>query len=113
MTAPHVPPVFTAGRDDLYRIWTSPSHSYLNVFRVTGPNPWDVESPLSDAETPAIMRRSRFLNGYRREFSCWLANHRWFQPEDLTIPPCEFFDLFHFRSGMIRLERLVPEPLLP
>ena len=36
-----------------------------------------------------------------------------FHPETKIRPPCDFFDLFDGASGMIQLDRLMPEPLVP
>ena len=110
---PSVPPVVVAGPDDFYRVWHAANGCFVNVFRITGPNPWDVASPLSDAGTPEQMKRTRFLNGYRRVYTDWIALHDFFHPETKIHPPCDFFDLFDGASGMIQLDRLMPEPLVP
>ena len=62
MYAPPIPPVILAGTNDFYRIWPTRSRSVVNVFTVTGPNPWDVESPLVDAAMPEDFLKTRFLN---------------------------------------------------
>ena len=110
---PCVPPVVVAGPDDFYRVWHAANGSFVNVFRITGPNPWDVSSPLSEADTPEEMKRTRFLNGYRRVYADWIALHSFFHPEKKVHPPSDFFDLFDSASGMIQLDRLLPEKLIP
>lgn len=110
---PAVPSVIVAGADDFYRVWHAANGSFVNVFRITGPNPWDVSSPLSEADTPEEMKRTRFLNGYRRVYADWIALHSFFHPENKVHPPSDFFDLFDSASGMIQLDRLLPEKLIP
>lgn len=110
---PAVPSVIVAGPNDFYRVWHAANGNFVNVFRITGPNPWDVISPLSEADTPEEMKRTRFLNGYRRLYSDWIALYAFFHPEESAHPPCDFFDLFASSSGMTQLDRLIPEKLVP
>lgn len=128
--APPIPPVFLAGTNDIYRIWTSPTQSCINVFSVTGPHPWDVSSPLVDVSMPEDFQKLRFLNGYRREFGERVNIYQLFHLNDGTVLQRDFFDLFpeDSSSGFLYLEgryeqipfiapkqidRLLPEPLLP
>lgn len=129
MYAPPIPPVILAGTNDFYRIWPTRSRSVVNVFTVTGPNPWDVESPLVDAAMPEDFLKTRFLNGYRRVFTDRISVHHAFHPDEVFIPLRDFFDCFHlsfdfyltFGNGpdsilleqMEQMDRLLPEPLLP
>lgn len=129
MYAPPIPPVILAGTNDFYRIWPTRSRSVVNVFTVTGPNPWDVESPLVDAAMPEDFLKTRFLNGYRRVFTDRISVHHAFHPDEEFIPLRDFFDCFHlsfdfyltFGNGpdsilleqMEQMDRLLPEPLLP
>lgn len=110
---PSIPPIISAGPNDFYRIWHAANGSFINVFQVTGPNPWDVSSPLSEADTPKEMKRIRFLNGYRRTYTDWIELHALCYPSGKILSPCDFFDLFDFSSGTLQLERLMPEKLIP
>ena len=129
MYAPPIPPVIQAGTNDFYRLWPTRTRNVVNVFSVTGPNPWDVASPLVDAVMPETFLKTRFLNGYRRCLLDRIQIHSTFYPNVAFIPLRDFFECFQpyyslelslgaGSTGILvdtieQMDRLLPEPLLP
>ena len=129
MYAPPIPPVIQAGTNDFYRLWPTRTQNVVNVFSVTGPNPWDVASPLVDAVMPETFLKTRFLNGYHRCLLDRIQIHSTFYPNVAFIPLRDFFECFQpyyslelslgaGSTGILvdtieQMDRLLPEPLLP
>ena len=108
---PAIPPSFRAGTNELFRIWTGVGTCYLNVFRCANGSTWGVVSPLTAAQTPPEALQRLQVGALRPLYGAWIE---WFQSEcGGAQPPRDFYQLFELGSGMIQLERLIPEPLLP